>query len=82
MRAPCSRRAPKLQAVLDGETDVALVHSAPRTPGLAFTEVSSEPWRAVGLGEHPSPVTARSRYARSRAPRLVLVEGGATGRLR
>jgi DNA-binding transcriptional LysR family regulator len=77
-----SRRSPKLQAVLDGETDVALVHSAPRTPGLAFTEVSSEPWRAVVAAGHAlaghGPIALR---ALADDP-LVLVDGEGTGRLR
>jgi DNA-binding transcriptional LysR family regulator len=77
-----SGRSPKLQAVLDGETDVALVHSAPRTPGLSFTEVSSEPWRAVVAAGHAlaggGPIALR---ALARDP-LVLVEGEGTGRLR
>src|SRR3954470_15694666 len=47
-----ARRGPKLRALLDGEIDVALVHSAPRTPGLAFTEVWREPWRPVVSAAH------------------------------
>jgi DNA-binding transcriptional LysR family regulator len=45
--------APKLRAILDGEIDVALVHSAPPTPGLAFTELWSEPWRPIVSAAHP-----------------------------
>jgi len=64
------RRAPKLRALLDGKIDAALVHTAPRTPCLAFTEVSSEPWRAVAFSEHPlAPVARRSRCGRSPATR-------------
>jgi DNA-binding transcriptional LysR family regulator len=44
---------PKLQAVLDGDLDAALTRSAPRTPGLAFIEVSTEPSCAVVAADHP-----------------------------
>jgi DNA-binding transcriptional LysR family regulator len=77
-----SRRSPNLLAVLDRETDVALVHSAPRTPGLAFTEVSSEPWRAVVAAEHAlagrGPIALRALAGDP----LVLVDGEGTARLR
>jgi DNA-binding transcriptional LysR family regulator len=77
-----ARRASKLRAVLDGEADAALVHTAPRTPGLAFTEVSSEPWRAVVSTDHPlasGPAIALRALARDP---LVLVAGEGTDRLR
>jgi DNA-binding transcriptional LysR family regulator len=44
---------PKLQAVLDGELDAALTRSAPRTPGLAFIELATEPSCAVVAVDHP-----------------------------
>jgi DNA-binding transcriptional LysR family regulator len=44
---------PKLQAVLDGELDAALTRSAPRMPGLAFTELATEPSCAVVAVDHP-----------------------------
>jgi len=47
------RRAPKLQAILDGEIDAALVHSAPPTPGLSFTEAARESWQVVASAAHP-----------------------------
>lgn len=57
-------RAPKLEAILDGEIDAALVHTAPPTPGLSFTEVSSEPWHVVASTEHrlagPDPIRLRA----------------------
>jgi DNA-binding transcriptional LysR family regulator len=46
------RHAPKLRAVVDGEIDVALVHSAPPTSGLTFTEIWREPWRPVVSAAH------------------------------
>jgi DNA-binding transcriptional LysR family regulator len=63
-----ARNAPKLRAILDGEIDVALVHAAPATPGIGFTEVWSEPWQPVvsaghPLAEHdPLPLRALSGY--------------------
>jgi DNA-binding transcriptional LysR family regulator len=44
---------PKLQAVLDGDLDAALTRSAPRTPGLAFTELATEPSCAIVAVDHP-----------------------------
>jgi DNA-binding transcriptional LysR family regulator len=44
---------PKLQAVLDGDLDAALTRSAPRTPGLAFIELATEPSCAVVAVDHP-----------------------------
>jgi DNA-binding transcriptional LysR family regulator len=46
-------QAAKLRAVLDGEIDLALTHSAPVTPGVAFTEVWREPWLPVVSVAHP-----------------------------
>lgn len=72
-------RAPKLQAIVDGEIDAALVHSAPRTPGLSFTETASEPWHVVVSSAHPlagsGPIALR---ALARDP-LVLVSGEPDG---
>jgi DNA-binding transcriptional LysR family regulator len=44
---------PKLQAVLDGDLDAALMRSAPRTPGIAFTLVDTQPQCAVVAADHP-----------------------------
>lgn len=76
------RRAPTLRALLDGEIDAALVHTAPRTAFLAFTEVSSEPWRGVASSEHPlAGGQAISLRALAGYP-TVLVAGEGTDRLR
>jgi DNA-binding transcriptional LysR family regulator len=79
LRAP---RSPKLHAVLGGEVDAALVHTAPRTPGLAFTEVSSEPWRAVASARHPLAGNGPVALAALARDPLVLVGGEGTPRLR
>jgi hypothetical protein len=59
---------------------VALVHSAPPTPGLAFTEVWSEPWRPVVSAAHPH---ARGDPADLRAlsgdPLVLVARDGAAG---
>jgi DNA-binding transcriptional LysR family regulator len=52
---------PKLQAVLDGELDAALTRFAPRTAGLAFTELATEPSCAIVAVDHP--VADRGRVA-------------------
>jgi DNA-binding transcriptional LysR family regulator len=68
--------------VLGGEVDAALVHTAPRTPGLAFTEVSSEPWRAVASARHPLAGNGPVALAALARDPLVLVGGEGTPRLR
>ena len=45
--------APKPQAVLGGEVDVALVRTDPELPGLQVVELWSEPWCVVLAGDHP-----------------------------
>lgn len=77
-------RAPKLQAILEGQIDVALVHTAPPTPGLSFTEVSHERWHVVASAEHRlAGARAIPLGALARDP-LVLVGGepAGAGRLR
>jgi DNA-binding transcriptional LysR family regulator len=54
---------PKLQAVLDGELDAALTRSAPRTSGLAFTELATEASCAVVAVDHPLAGTERVALA-------------------
>jgi DNA-binding transcriptional LysR family regulator len=72
-------RAPKLQAILDGEIDAALVHTAPPMPGLSFTEVARESWLVVASSTHPlaraGPIALK---ALARDP-LVLVAGEREG---
>jgi DNA-binding transcriptional LysR family regulator len=68
-------RTPKLQAILDGEIDAGLVHSAPPTPGLAFTETSSEPWHVVVSAAHPLASAGPIALRALRADPLVLVTG-------
>lgn len=72
-------RTPKLQAILDGELDAALVHSAPRTPGLAFTEVASEPWHVVVASTHPLSGSGRVALRALADDPLVLVAGERDG---
>ncbi|HEX3833086.1 MAG TPA: LysR family transcriptional regulator [Solirubrobacteraceae bacterium] len=48
-----ARRMPKLEAILNGEIDAALVHTAPPTPGLSFTEITCESWQVVASSTHP-----------------------------
>lgn len=77
-------RAPKLDALLDGEIDVALVHTAPPTPGLSFTEISSEPWHVATSAEHRLAGTEPIKLRALAADPLVLVGGepAAANRLR
>jgi DNA-binding transcriptional LysR family regulator len=44
---------PKLQAVLDGDLDAALMRSAPRTPGIDFVLLATQPAVAVVAADHP-----------------------------
>jgi DNA-binding transcriptional LysR family regulator len=44
---------PKLQAVLDGDLDAALMRAAPPTPGIAFTLLDAQPQCAVVAADHP-----------------------------
>ncbi len=79
-----SGRAPKLQAILDGQLDAALVHSAPPTPGLSFTETSTERWHVVASARHRLADTRQiALRALDRDP-LLLVSGepGGARRLR
>jgi DNA-binding transcriptional LysR family regulator len=77
-----SRRSSKLRAVLDGEIDVALVHSAPPTPGIAFTEVWSEAWRVVAAAGHPRAAGDSVPLAVLARDPLVLVAGEGTAGVR
>jgi DNA-binding transcriptional LysR family regulator len=70
-----ARRAPKLQAILDGEIDAALVHTAPATAGLSFTEVAREPWRAVVSAEHPLAASGPVELRALRGDSLVQITG-------
>lgn len=72
-------RSPKLQAILDGEIDAALVHTAPPTPGVSFTEVSSEPWHVVASAEHRLAGAGPIRLRDLAGDPLVLVAGEAAG---
>jgi DNA-binding transcriptional LysR family regulator len=74
-----SPRAGKLQAVLDGEIDVAIVHTAPPTPGLSFTEISREPWRPVVSAGHPLVRAAPVELRALAGDPLVLVSGEPAG---
>jgi DNA-binding transcriptional LysR family regulator len=80
LRSP--ERGSKLDAILAGELDAAIVHSDPRTPGLAFTALRSEPWHVVVGAAHSllgnGPVALR---ALASSP-LVLVAGEPTGAAR
>jgi DNA-binding transcriptional LysR family regulator len=76
------RRATKLRAVLEGEVDAALVHSAPPTPGVAYTEVWSEPWRVVVASGHPRLGDAPVALSALAADPLVLVAGEGTAGVR
>jgi DNA-binding transcriptional LysR family regulator len=53
----------KLQAVLDGDLDAALVRSAPPTPGIAFTALPSQRACAVVAADHPLAPVARVTLA-------------------
>ena len=44
---------PKLQAVLDGDLDAALMRSAPPTPGIAWVQLASQRAVAVVAADHP-----------------------------
>jgi DNA-binding transcriptional LysR family regulator len=72
-------RVPKLRAILDGEIDAALVHTAPRTPGLSFAEVSSEPWHVVASAEHRLAGTGAIELRALAGDPLVLVAGERSG---
>jgi DNA-binding transcriptional LysR family regulator len=54
-------RAPKPQAVLGGEVDVALLRTDPGLPGLRVVELWAEPWCVVLAGDHP--LAGRDRIA-------------------
>ncbi|HZO79530.1 MAG TPA: LysR family transcriptional regulator [Solirubrobacteraceae bacterium] len=77
-------RAPKLQAILEGQLDAALVHSAPPTPGLSFTETSTEPWHVVASARHPLADAGSISLRALQADPLALVSGdpGGARRLR
>lgn len=77
-------RTPKLQAILEGDLDAALVHSAPATPGLSFTETASEPWHVVAATTHPLANRGPIALRELAGDPLVLVMGevGGARRLR
>lgn len=77
-----ARHTPKLDAVLKGEIDVALVHSAPATPGLAFTEIWREPWQPIVSASHPLAGNAAVSLRELAGDPLVLVAGEGTIGLR
>ena len=71
----------KLRAILDGDIDVALTHSAPATPGLAFTEVWREPWVPVVSAAHPLAGEKHVTLGALAAHPLVLVAGDGTSNM-
>jgi DNA-binding transcriptional LysR family regulator len=77
-----ARHGPKLHAILSGEIDAALVHSAPTMPGLAFTEIWREPWRPVVSAAHRLAGGETVELRALAHDPLVLVAGEGTGGLR
>jgi DNA-binding transcriptional LysR family regulator len=75
-------RTPKLRAILAGEIDVALTHSAPPTPGLSFTEIWQEPWQPVASVEHPLASSGPVALRALAADPLVTVAGRGTAGIR
>jgi DNA-binding transcriptional LysR family regulator len=74
-----AKRVPKLEAILNGEIDAALVHTAPPTPGLSFTEIACESWQVVASSTHPLAASGPiALHALARDP-LVLVAGEPQG---
>ena len=71
--------APKLQAILDGQIDAALVHSTAPTPGLSFTEISTEPWHVVASAHHPLAGTGPLSLRGLQAHPLAFVSGEPDG---
>jgi DNA-binding transcriptional LysR family regulator len=70
----------KLRAVVEGDIDVALTHTAAETPGVAFTQVWREPWLAVVSASHPLAGRPPVGLAALAGHPLVLVaEDGAAG---
>ena len=76
-----TQQSSKLRAILDGDIDVALTHSAPATPGLAFTEVWREPWVPVVSAAHPLACEKHVTLGALAAHPLVLVAGDGTSNM-
>jgi DNA-binding transcriptional LysR family regulator len=70
---------PKLQAVLDGDLDAALMRSAPPTPGIAWVQLVSQRAVAVVAADHPLAGEASVRLAH-RPPHAAAAGGHASHR--
>jgi DNA-binding transcriptional LysR family regulator len=63
----------KLQDVLSGALDVALVRGDPPVPGIAYTELERQAWRAIVSASHPLARRGRVRLAALAADPLVTI---------
>jgi DNA-binding transcriptional LysR family regulator len=63
----------KLQDVLSGALDAALVRGDPPVPGIAYTELERQSWRAIVSASHPLARRGRIRLAALAADPLVTI---------